>query len=138
MYKTCIGEALDYPFGGAVLWLDRMKGLPFPLLLWKTGPVMATIAKEDEPVPEDRYYVRVACLEGPVRPWSPLLGGPSDEDAIGEEGDLVEVYRAGQRQVRFIIWPGRFRDWEKREIRDRLPDFEDSCAWPADIEVGMA
>lgn len=127
MNKRVIGTAHKYPFGGAALWIHGKYAPAFPLLVWKEGPVSALIAEEGEPVPEDRYYVRVLCLEGPVCVYDPDEN--TDPVFIGDDGDMVEVYRAGQRQVRFIIWPGWYANWEASEsaglIADDAPDFPD-------------
>lgn len=132
MKKRVIGTAHKYPFGGAVIWLTGRQGPPFPLLLWKEGPVTALIAEEGEPVPEDRYYVRVLCLEGPVRVYDPETHSDVS-DWIGESGDLVEVYRAGQKQVRFIIWPGWYANWEDSLMDEMVPDNEPD--FPDDYEA---
>lgn len=131
MKKRVIGTAHKYPFGGAVLWIHARYTQPFPLLLWKEGPVSALIAEEGEPVPEDRYYVRVACFEGPVYVYDP--DEQTDPVFIGEVGDMVEVYRAGQRQVRFIIWPGWYANWEASESAGLIPD--DEPDFPDDYEA---
>lgn len=130
MKKQIIGTAYKYPFGGAVLWLD-VQAAPFPLLLWKEGPVSAIIAEEGEAVPEDRYYVRVACFEGPVRVYDPEKHNHSA--GIGDPGDLVEVYRAGQRQVRLIIWPGWYANWEASQMNELIPD--EDPGFPEDYEA---
>lgn len=132
MKKQIIGTAYKYPFGGAVIWIDGRQGAPFPLLLWKEGPVSALIAEEGEAVPEDRYYVRVACFEGPIRVYDPETH--TDSGGIGEAGDLVEVYRAGQRQVRFIVWPGWYANWEASQMNELIPD-EEEPGFPADYEA---
>ena len=131
MKKRVIGTAFKYPFGGAVIWIVGRMGGPFPLLLWKEGPVSALIAEEGEPVPEDRYYVRVACFEGPVRVYDPETR--TESGGIGEAGDLVEVYRAGQRQVRFIIWPGWYANWEASQMNELIQDY-DKPEFPDDYE----
>ena len=133
MKKRVIGTAVKYPFGGAVIWLTGLQGAPFPLLLWKPGPVSALIAEEGEPVPEDRYYVRVACFEGPVRVYDPETRTDDWREWIGEAGDLVEGYRAGQKQVRFIIWPGWYANWEASQMTDLITD--DEPDFPDDYEA---
>lgn len=132
MKKLTIGTAAAYDFGGSVLWLEAATGQIFPLLLWKEGPVTALVAREDEPVPEDRYYVRLVCMCGPVRAVKP--DGTMEETEIGEDGDLVVVYRAGQKQVRFIIWPGRYRDYVGQKLSEMYPADFDPPVYEGEIQ----
>lgn len=133
MKKQTIGTAYPYPFGGSELLLVPYKGDAFPLLLWKAGPVSALIAEEGEPVPHDRYYVRVACLEGPVQVYDPEKRAYTESVKIGGYGDMVEVYRAGQKGVRFIIWPGWYGNWEASQMDELVPDNEPD--FPDDYEA---
>lgn len=132
MRKEIIGTAIEYAFDGAVLWLESGVGQIFPLLLWKEGPVTALIAREDEPVPEDRYYVRLMCMCGPVRAAKP--DGTLEELRIGDDGDLVVVYRAGQKQVRFVIWPGRYKDYVDARLSEMFPADFDPEAWEGELQ----